>query len=85
MQKIHVDILYYIQMQKELEKNLSNDEVFNAINKIFISLEDDEIRTINESLLLVCIFIIYYNIIYWFTCNNIYYTILCNLLYNIII
>lgn len=48
----------------ELKKNLSNDTVFNAINKIFISLEDEDIHRINKSLLLVCFYIIYYDIIY---------------------
>lgn len=61
----------------ELKKNLSNDTVFNAINKMFISLEDNDIRKTNEALLPVCFSIIYYDII-----NYIIYIIL---LYNIII
>lgn len=49
----------------ELKKNLSKDTVFNTINKMFISLEDDDVRRINKSLLLVCFYIICYD-------NNIY-------------
>lgn len=61
----------------ELKKNLSNDTIFNAINKMFISLEDNDIHKTNEALLPVCFSIIYYDII-----NYIIYIIL---LYNIII
>ncbi|XP_061937118.1 cyclic GMP-AMP synthase-like receptor isoform X2 [Apis cerana] len=35
----------------ELKKNLSNDTIFNAINKMFISLEDNDIHKTNEALL----------------------------------
>lgn len=50
-----VHILIYIKFFKmqnsELKKNLSNDTIFNAINKMFISLEDNDIHKTNEALL----------------------------------
>lgn len=67
----------------ELKKNLSKDTVFNTINKMFISLEDDDVRRTNKSLLLVCFYIICYDNIYWLA--YIIYIILYYILYYIIL